>query len=560
MKHVPGTEARGGSFSVEHCLYIDSWDQSLDPGTKVLSLENLSVMSSFRHHSPVKAEMMDSRAYEVYSYSDVRVGPLGISGELDQDLLGSTFGFRTDLSELPLGSYIFNIRISVDYAPELVVWSKVFTIDRPVLVSDLAFRYFGGMEQVVELSEVRFYLSADMNTTVPTEDIVAAECEILHGDLDPTGVSVGLKVVDGVSVPLRINVSSLEEDQYMVRVKVRTVSYGSDEALSSAFELDHHTTVEGPEIGYDPLKHTLDLTDIEVISSYMESNVMPVEILIVGPSGGISIDVTSSLRYFGGTWSIRDLEVSSLLPEGDDYFLRSSFWVDGEVVQKDSATFSVFYELLISDPSIEYIVEYDLLDISKIFVTSPYNSGAPVPSSSLVLSVIRVFNSSSDEFLLEKRLEHIGGMFRCEITRPTGKLGAGGLYAEVIFSTALSGNHSIRTEEFIVQVGGSEVGPSEDLPENDEKDGGPPWYIIVLIILISLVLGFFLLILVSIQLRMRSVQVDSGLRTSGFNGDLPGRGLPPTPEEMPQLISSREMKALPEVEYLRPERSDTDRK
>jgi len=551
VKYNPPLTAKGITFNIEHELYFMDGEQSLDAESKMLSLEGLRIMSTYSGHSPMTDELLNKYAYEIFTYSEVKLGQIGYFGDLVYDGGTMTFGFSRDLSELPLGMYRFSVRADADHTDEKVLWSDVFSLDLPAQISDFKVRYTAGMQQVLEVYDIHFYLSSQMTDEVPMDEVVSAKCDIVSADLETTGISKAVPRYGEGWGSLTMNLSSLEEDEYIVRVSVKTVSFGSNEAFSDPFQLIHKAMIIPPSITYDRKDHTLDITNIRVVSSYVESGIMPVKMEILGPSTGVSLDVTGSVRYLGGTWNIRDLEISSYLPEGDDYYLRMTFWVDGDELEGSSDQFTVNYELSVSTPSVRYVQEYDVLEISDIRVVSPYKDGSQVPQGSIETGILRVYNSSSGELLHEQHLVYSSGMFGCEITRPFERFGTGEIDLEAILATALSGNYSARSEGFMLKQAGDIVSPDDDDVSAGE-DGGVEWYLVVIMVLIALILVIFLMILVLIQVKWRKVQEIAAEGPAAVSGI---GSLPPS-LQMKESLPPKPIEALPEVEYLRPGSSD----
>ena len=174
-----------------------------------------------------------------------------------------------------------------------------------------------------------------------------------------------------------------------------------------------------------------------------------------------SVDVTNEMRFVGSKWIVRDLEVGTILPEGDGYFIDMNFYSDGLSTRSTSDEFTVYYDLSISEPKITYDREHDLLTVSDIVVYSAFNNGVMLESADMNLTQIVVCNSSTGNVLDIVDLYYLNGQFFRDIPLALQRYGEGEIFFVLVISTRFSGEYSFIQPEIMISppedIGGSNI-------------------------------------------------------------------------------------------------------
>lgn len=566
IRYHPIISVRGLNFNISHELYFEEGSYHIDPGSKDFILEDLVIRSTYSGHHTVTDEELISGTYE-FQYLSFE-GYLGtiMEGEIEYSAETGSFGFVQSMEMQSVGNYRFIINASTEYTDPTYHVSDYFFLEVPLSISDFSIEYLGGMTQLLIVVDIGFRYSANSEEYIDNDQVRYAECEVLYPDHSKTGITVPLSRDGRGWGPVHINVSFLKNGEYLVRMNAETWDFGSNSLISKPFSVEHELSISGPDIKYDPEDYSLDLDDIRIISSCPDAEIHPASAYIRRTyDDEFSVDISNEVRYVGSKWIVRDLEVMSMLPEGDDYYIIMNFYSDGLSTRKISEKFTVYYDLSVSEPRISYDRDNDLLTISDIIVYSAYNNGVMLESKDMNRTQISIYNSTSGDVIDQFDLYYLNGQFFKDITTAIQRYGEGAVYFELVVSTRLSGEYIFRLPEIYLSPPKHKEGMNNPDTGNENDDGGIPTELIFLLVIIGILSIVTILILTAFVIKKRNEKFYS----SGVEAIYGGRPSDQTYTPMlyesvrsgkieePKLIpAERQNPNLPpkiDMEYVRPD-------
>ncbi len=494
----PYFEVRTGNFSVDHRLFFKVGEVVINEAYKSIGVGNISVFSTYSVDGRLTPTTLSTISYEIFEF---KFGPgddhTGISGELSYNELSQEFYIdNLNLASLPLGQYYVQLTAATSYSETYSYNTAPFVLDEPISIFGVELEYKGEMTQILDIYDIAISSSQNPDDIVASEIVTEAKYSIYDNDNTLTDLSGDL-INDDNGWGMKVNVSSLDEGSYYVKLYFNTVDYGSNYGISPTFNITHILTGNIPTIEYIRSDQTLKITNLKVRSSFEEAPVLNTKhssehtYSIFSERDDSFVDVSGELQFEGDEW-VGTCSVAELA--AGDYYVVCKIGYKGITFESRTDTFRVLHDLHVSQPKIEYSADNDTIHVYEIDPYFAMPELSYLTNQTATKMWVSVYNESGS-LVLNATLDFDGIYFYKIFYNISEDLEDGQYYAVVIFATEFIDDVAINSDRFNVTAK-PDAQEDQDSGEVAEDDSG--WIlwaaalIAVVIVVVFMLLFLFL--------------------------------------------------------------------
>lgn len=491
----PLCEVQGGEFTITHRLYFDEGKVSFNESLKTLELTNLSIISTYNIDGKLSPADLDTMTYEVFRY-EFGEASIGASDELSYDDVSQEFLIdNLSLADLPLGQYFIRISAATSYTDTWSYDTAPFELDQPISIFGLELEYNGGFAQMLELENIVVSSSQNPADVVPADNVLEAKYSF-YDNYDVLTALSGDLIADDNDWGAEVNVSSLDEGSYYVEVFIETEDYGSNFEVSPSFNVTHILEANTPEIDYNKSEQTVTISGLIVRSSFEEAPVLDAKhssehtYRLFSVADDNFTEVSGELQFEDGAWHTT-CKVDSL--GAGDYYAVCTVGYKGKIVELETATFRILYDLHVNVPTVEYSAENDTIHVYDVMPYSDSPDTGYLTEFTATKMWVSIYNESGI-LVRNATLKFDGSSFYKVFYNVSETLEEGRYYAVVIFATDYTQDVVNSSDKFNVTFKPKAKGDDDSDEALDVEGGWLLWVaavVVIIIIVIIIVLFVF---------------------------------------------------------------------